>query len=140
LSDEIALTPDGERALAEAQRYCGRMHVAIMGPEHLLAGALLVLGQSGHPGVPAPEALEAALMASQGSGTEPLAANVMFGSAAREAINFTAGGVRGAGGTDITALAIAAGTIASGEVGPMFFGALGTTREALLSALSEGLG
>ena len=64
----------------------------------------------------------------------------MFGSGAREAINFIAGGVRRSGGTEITALAIATGTIGSGEVGPMFFGALGTTREALLSALGEGLG
>ena len=139
MSDEVQLTADGERALEEAQRYCGRMNVAIIGPEHLLAGALLVLGQAGLSNLPAPEALEAALMASQGSGTEPLAANMMFGSAAREAINFTAGGVRGAGGTNITAFAIAAGTIASGEVGPMFFGALGTTREALLAALTAGL-
>lgn len=140
MSDEVHLTADGERALEEAQRYCGRMNVAIVAPEQVLAGALLVLGQAGYANLPPREALDAALLASQGSGREPLAAKMMFGSGAREAINFVAGDVRRSGGTEIGALALAAGTIGSGEVGPMFFGALGTTREALLSALGGGLG
>ena len=138
MSDEVHLTADGERALEEAQRYCGRMNVAIIGPEQVLAGALFVLGQTGHNNLPGREVLDAALLASQGSGMEPLSAKMMFGSGAREAINFVAGGVRRSGSTEITALALAAGTIASGEVGPRFFGALGTTREALLAALSVG--
>lgn len=136
MSDEVTLSADGERALAEAQNLCFRMNVAIVAPEHLLAGALLVLGASGFEGVPSPEALEAALLSSQGSGSEPLDANVMFGSAAREAINYTAAGVRRAGYTQITAATLAAGAIASGEVGPMFFAALNTTREGLLATLS----
>ena len=136
MSEEITLSPDGERALTEAQDFCARMNVAIVAPEHLLAGALVVLGEGGFEGVPSPDALERALLAAQGSGSEPLTTNVMFGSAARQAINFTAGGVRRAGLAQITAASLAAGTIASGEVGPMFFDALATTREALMQALS----
>lgn len=139
---EIALTADGERALAEAQAYCQRTNVAIVAPEHLLAGALRVLGQAGVKGLPALESLDAAILASQGSSEDRLDANVMFGSAAREAINFTAAGVGRAGGTEINAALIAAGTIASGEVGPMFYAALGVTKEALLGRLAgkEGTG
>jgi hypothetical protein len=104
-----------------------------------LAGALLVLLDDGATArLPARDVLEGAVLAAQGMSAEPLDARVMFGSAAREAINFTAAGVRKAGLTDITALAIAAGTIASGEVGPMFFSSLGTTRDALLDLLRSG--
>jgi len=133
---EIGLTADGERALAEAQAYCQRTNVAIVAPEHLLAGALRVLGDGGADGLPATDELDAAVLASQGSSEDRLDANVMFGSAAREAINFTAAGVGRAGATEITAALIAAGTIASGEVGPMFYGALGLTKEELLRRLA----
>ena len=133
---EIGLTADGERALAEAQAYCQRTNVAIVAPEHLVAGALRVLGDGGAGGLPSPDELDAAVLASQGSSEDRLDANVMFGSAAREAINFTAAGVGRAGGTDISAALIAAGTIASGEVGPMFYGALGLTKEELLRRLA----
>ena len=124
---EVALTADGERALKEAENYCWRTNVAIVAPEHLLAGALLVLSTAGHPGTPAAEQLEAAVLASQGSGSEELSNSVM--------LNYVAAGVRQAGATDVTALAVAAGTIESGEVNPMFFSALKTTRAALLEAL-----
>ena len=133
---EIGLTADGERALAEAQAYCQRTNVAIVAPEHLLAGALRVLGDGGAGGLPSPAELDAAVLASQGSSEDRLDANVMFGSAAREAINFTAAGVGRAGGTDINAALIAAGTIASGEIGPMFYAALGLTKEELLGRLA----
>ena len=136
MSDEIRLSPDAEQALAAAQDYCYRMNVAIVAPEHLLAGALRVLEEGGHPGAPRSEVVEAALMSSQGASDEPLTANVMFGSAAREAINFVAAGVRRSGSTEITAGHIAAGTILSGEVGPMFYAALGLSRDGLLKALA----
>jgi hypothetical protein len=136
MSDEIKLSADGERALAEAQSFCARRDVAIVAPEHVLAGALMVLGAGGFDGVPGADALEAALLSAQGCGSEPLATNVMFGSAAREAISFTAAGVRSAGQTQITAATLAAGVIASGEVGPMFFAALNTTRDGLMATLA----
>jgi hypothetical protein len=124
--------------LKEAENYCWRTNVAIVAPEHLLAGALLVLATAGHPGVPSAEQLEAAVVASQGSGSEELNSNVMFGSGARMALNYVVAGVRQAGGTEVNALLMAAGTIDSGEVNPMFYSALGTTRAALLEALAAG--
>jgi hypothetical protein len=133
---EVALTADGERALKEAENYCWRTNVAIVAPEHLLAGALLVLTAAGYPGAPSAEQLDAAVLASQGSGSEELSTSVMFGSGARMALNHVAAGVRGSGGTQVTALAVAAGTIDSGEVNPMFFGTLGTTKRELLQALA----
>lgn len=133
---EIGLTADGQRALVEAQAYCERTNVAIVAPEHLLAGALRVLVEGGAARLPLPDQLAAAVLASQGSSDDRLDANVMFGSAAREAVNFTAAGVGRAGGTEISAALIAAGTIASGEVGPMFYAALGLTKEELLSRLA----
>lgn len=132
---EVALTADGERALKEAENFCWRTNVAIIGPEHVLAGALLVLSQANVEGVPDAGAIEAAVLASQGMADEDLTANVMFGSSARAAINFTAAGLRAAGRSDITALALAIGTTESGEVNPSFFDALGTTRPELLAAL-----
>jgi hypothetical protein len=132
---EVALTADGERALKEAENYCWRTNVAIVAPEHLLAGALLVLTSAAYPGAPTAEELEAAVLASQGSGSEELSNSVMFGSGARMALNFVAAGVRESGGTEVTALAVAEGTIGSGEVNPTFFGALGTTKRELLEAL-----
>ncbi|MBI2765969.1 MAG: hypothetical protein HYX53_08680 [Chloroflexi bacterium] len=132
---EVSLTEEGGRVLREAEQFCWRTNVAIVAPEHLLAGALLVLSQAGRPGLPPPETLEAALLDAQGSGDTELTSNVMFGSAAREAINGTALAVRQAGGTLIDARILAMGVIASGEVTPMFFGALGTTRQELMAAL-----
>jgi hypothetical protein len=134
---EVVLSADGEQTLREAQNLCARTNVAIVGPEHLLAGALLVLNASGAPGLPGNGTIEAAIIASQGQGTDPIAENVMFGSSAREAINGTAGAIREAGGTQITALRLAVGTIESDEVNPMFYSALGTTKAELLDALGE---
>jgi hypothetical protein len=138
MSEEVRLAADAEAALGAAQRMCYEMNVAIVAPEHVLAGALMVLGQSGHGGVPPLEAIEVAVMASQGAGDTALDSNVMFGSGAREAINFVALVVRRSGETNISAGHLAAGTILSGEVGPMFFSALGTTRDGLLEALASG--
>ena len=133
---EIRLSDDGNRALAEAQGFCRRANVAIVGAEHLLAGALLVLSESGTGGIPDRTALEAALMLAQGAGSDAFSEQVMFGSAAREAINSTAGAVRQGGGTVIGPRELALGTIESGNVSPMFFAAVGSGREALRAALS----
>ena len=132
---EIGLDDSGERALREAENVCWRSNVAIIAPEHLLGGALLVLVAAGELESPSAEQVATAVEAAQGTGSESLQSNVMFGSAARAALNFTAMAVRNGGGSIIDARAIAAGTIASGEVNPMFFASLGTTRAALLEAL-----
>ena len=133
---EIRLSDDGNRALAEAQSFCRRANVAIVSAEHLLAGALLVLSESGAEGIPDRTALEAALMLAQGAGSDAFSERVMFGSAAREAINSTAGTVRQGGGSIIGPRELALGTVDSGNVSPMFFTALGMARERLRTALS----
>ena len=137
---EVELTPDGERALAEAQNFCWRSNVAIVAPEHVLGGALLVLGNAGAPGLPTVDTIREALLAVQGVGETQLQSNVMFGSSAREAINFVARAVREAGGSDIGALELALGTIASDEVNPMFYASLGVPKTELVAALEGGAG
>jgi hypothetical protein len=134
---EVRLDESGARALREAQNFCFRADVAIVGAEHLLAGALLVLAEAGTAVVPGRQELEEALQLSQGAGSSALAEQVMFGSAAREAINDTAAAVRRAGGTIIGARELAIGAIVSGNVSPMFYASLATTREALRSALER---
>jgi len=86
--------------------------------------------------LPADEAVEAALLMAQGMSEDKLTQNVMFGSAARDAVNFTARLVREAGGGEINTLTLAYGLIESGELGPMFFSALGTTKAATVGALA----
>lgn len=132
---EVTLAPDGERTLREAQNLCYRTNVAIVAPEHLLAGALTVLSAAGIAGLPDVPAIESAMVMVQGQGSGQISESVMFGSAARDAINGVARAVREAGGMQITALILAAGTIASGEVNPMFYQALGTTKAELLGAI-----
>jgi len=139
MSDEVTLSEDAGRALQEAENFCWRANVGIVAPEHLLAGCLKVLNADGFPGLPTDEASESALLMAQGMSEEKLTQNVMFGSAARDAVNFTARLVREAGGGSIDTLTLAYGVIRSGELGPMFFSALGTTRSELLAAL-ESLG
>lgn len=135
---EIGLDETGMRALREAENFCWHANVAIIAPEHLLAGALLVLGNGGVDGLPAKERLEQGLAAVHGVGSDTLTDNVKWGSGARVALNAMAGAVRQAGGDTIDARLIAIGSIATDEVNPMFFGALGTTREGLLRVLEEG--
>jgi len=132
---EVKLTHDGERALAEAQNFCWRTNVGIVAPEHVLGGALLVLGAAGVEGVPSADTIREALLAVQGVGETQLQGNVMFGSAAREAINLVAQAVVQGGGTDIGALELALGTIASDEVNPMFYASLGVAKTELVAAL-----
>ena len=137
MAGEITLDQSGGRALQVAQEFCYRANVAIVGAEHLLAGALLVLSESGNGAVPDRAALESALMLAQGSGESGFTEQVMFGSAAREAINDTAGAVRLAGGSTIGARELALGAIDSGNVTPMFYASLATTPEALRAAIQD---
>lgn len=132
---EVGLDDSGERTLREAENACWGSNVAIVAAEHLLGGALLVMISGGELDSISDEQVRSAFEAVQGTGSEPLESNVMFGSGARAAINFTAGAVRSEGGTIIDARALAIGTIASGEVGPMFYASLGITKMDLLRAL-----
>ena len=131
----IRLAPDGERVLREAERMCFATNVAITAPEHLLAAALSILNADGATGLPAHDALEAGVLAIHGMSDEPISGQVMWGSAAREALNATARAVAEAGQTTIDARRLALGPMDSGEVNPMFYGAMGTTKDAIRSAL-----
>jgi len=136
MADQITLTEDAGRAFREAENFCWRTNTGIVAPEHLLAGCLRVLNAVGFPGLPADEQVEQALLMAQGMSEDALTQDVMFGSAARDALNFTARLVREAGGGEIDPLTLAYGVIQSGELGPMFFSALGTTKAELLAALA----
>lgn len=137
MTDEITISEDGARALREAENYCWRSNVAIVTPEHLLAGALLVLGAMGVAGIPDVSSLNEAVLAVHGSGSEPLHDTIRFGSAAREALNAMAEELQEAGGTVVDARVIASGVIESGEVNPMFYSALGERRDQLLAAVRQ---
>ncbi len=134
---EIGLDESGMRALREAGNFCWRANVAILAPEHLLAGALLVLGNGGVDGLPSKAQLEQGLTTIHGVGSDTLTDNVKWGSGARAALNAMAGAVTQAGGDTIDARLIAIGSIATDEVNPMFYGAIGTTREGLLRVLED---
>ena len=136
MPNEITLADSTSRAMQEAENFCWRANVGIVAPEHLLAGCLKVLNASGYPGLPTDEQLELALLKAQGMSEETLTQNVMFGSAARESINFIARLVGQAGGGEIDPLTLAYGIIQSGELTPMFLSALGTTKVAMLAALT----
>ena len=136
MAGEVTMGADGARALQEAETFCWRMNVAIVAPEHLLAGCLKVLNATGVTGLPTDDGIESALLLAQGMSDETLNQNVMFGSAARDAVNFTARLVREAGGGELDARTLAYGIIQSGELGPMLYSALGTTKAELLAALT----
>ena len=121
----MKFSADGERALAEGERLAVSLNVAIEGVEFLLAGALSVLREEGRAGLPEPHALEHAMRAVHGEGSTPLSDRVMPAPNLRQALNVTAGALRREGGLTIDALVIARGTIASGEVNPAFYEALG---------------
>ncbi|MFN8506448.1 MAG: hypothetical protein U0547_02630 [Dehalococcoidia bacterium] len=134
---DLQPAPDFERALREAENFCWAANIAIVTPEHLLAGALKVLAAAGTSGLPSLETLEAALLETHGASDDELGQPVMFGSAARAAINQTAAEARQGGVTVLSAAVLARGVIASGELMPTFYTALGTTRPALVAALAE---
>lgn len=132
---EVRLSADGERALAEGERMASSLNVAIEGVEFLLAGALSVLREEGRAGLPAPHVLENALREVHGEGSTPLSDRVMPAPNLRQALNMTAGALRREGGTTIDALVIARGMVASGEVNPAFYEALGVGSEELAGKL-----
>ncbi len=136
--EQLALTEDGARALQEAQNFCWRANIAIVAADHVLAGALLVLAANGVSNLPTKDELEQALQASQGLGEPGMANQVMFGSAARDAVSATAAAVREAGGNRIDARLLALGIIDSGEVHPMFYSALGRSKPELRELLEPG--
>ena len=111
------------------------LNVAIEGVEFLLAGALSVLREEGRAGLPPPHVLENALREVHGEGSTPLSDRVMPAPNLRQALNMTAGALRREGGTTIDALVIARGMIASGEVNPAFYEALGVGREEMAEKL-----
>jgi len=136
VAGELRLSANGERALREAEKACYAMNVAIQGAEHLLVGALLVLRSEGVEGIPEPDALERGLAMIHGSSDEQLTTNVMAGSGFRTALNETARATAARGETVVDAAVLVRGVIESGEVNPMFYGASGTSKDALLALVS----
>jgi hypothetical protein len=134
---EIRLGDDGQRVLREAERICYQTNVAITAPEHLLAAALAILARQERPGLPTDTQLQEAVLAVHGRSDEELGSQVMWGSAAREALNLTARAVAEAGETTIDARRLALGLIASGEINPMFYMTAGSSKAALLEALKD---
>ncbi|HQW51884.1 MAG TPA: hypothetical protein PL082_07500 [Tepidiformaceae bacterium] len=135
MSEQISLTADAERAVREAENLCWRTNVAIIAPEHLLAGCLRVLGAVGVPGIPGVEAIEQAVVLSQGSGETVLKQDVRFGSAARDALAYAGRLALDAGRDEIDTFVLTVGLLYSGEVGPSFFAALGIQKDALMELL-----
>jgi hypothetical protein len=127
--DEITFTSVGERVLREAENFCWHASLPIVTAEHVLAAALLVNN------IVPKATLEAALALVLGEGEPSRSLSVKFGSSGREALSTTMLAVRSAGGDGIGAADLARGAIASGEVRPAFYGALGRSREELLGAL-----
>lgn len=133
---ELRLTGGAELALGRAQELCEATNTGIVAPEHLLAGALIVLAQEdAMPGIPDLEAVVGALVATLSVGEEPLEGAPMFGSSAREALSVCVRTVQQRGSDELAALDLAFGTIASGEVNPMFYDALQMSKQDLISIL-----
>jgi hypothetical protein len=118
------------------QDFCRRSSTAIVSAEHLAAGALAVVSES-LPGIPTLPDLEQALLMAQSEGDAPLTQQVMWGSSARDAMTATAALVRRAGGGAIDARTLAYVTIASDELRPMFFDAIGIPKSTLLALLAR---
>jgi hypothetical protein len=135
MARQVELSEDGRRALRESENYCWRSNVAIVAPEHLLAGALLVLAGAGTPDLPSGGALQRAVAESVGLGDSMLADNVMFGPGARAVVEAAIRGAAEAAAATVDARALARAAIASGEVKPAFFMALGVSKDELLRVL-----
>lgn len=136
MGEPLSLSPDGERALREAENFCWRANIAILASEHMLAGALLVLGRAGRAGLPDEAALGAGLASIYGTGSEPLSDKVTWGSNARDALNQALGALVQSGTSFVDARAIALGIIASGEVNPGFYIAAGSSKDAIVASLA----
>ena len=137
MAAELTMSEDGARAMQEAENLCWRANVAILSAEHLLAGTFIELAKQDVSGLPDVAAVEAALLTLHGTGHEKLTQNVMWGSAAREALNAAALRLRQRGGTVLDSREIALGILESGEVNPMFYAAANATRDAWRKALTD---
>jgi len=102
----------------------------------VVAAALIILSETGVTGLPSAEALIEAAVAVHGLSDEPLANDVMWGSAARDALSATVRDATATGATTIDPRAFAVGVLDSGHVHPGFLAGAGTTREAVRSALA----
>ncbi len=135
MAEQVRLTRDGQRALREAENLCWRTNVAIEAPEHLLAGALLALGDSGTTGLPDRARIEEALLLVCGAGSEPLHDRIVPSPTARAALDHAVRRVLEAGSSELGAREIARGVIESGEVNPLFYSGLGIDRRTLLERI-----
>ncbi|MCE7926984.1 MAG: hypothetical protein DYG91_00570 [Chloroflexi bacterium CFX7] len=138
MEQRVSLTPDARQAIEAGVQLCHRARLAIFTPEHLLAGALAVLGEGGAPGLPSPGTIEATLEMVHGTSDDPPADEVSFSPGARTVLDSLAVVLTRVGRDSLGARDLALGTIVSGEVTPMFFSALDTTKERLLAALAGG--
>ena len=134
---ELRLTQDGDLAFARAQELCVATNLGIVTPEHLLTGALIVLAEEqGVPGLPPIEAMARARHLDAG-GRRDATRQIRRGSVPPRAKRWNAAppACARAEGPRLARSEIALGTIASGEVNPMFYGGLGLTKQELIDAL-----
>ena len=131
----VGLDDDARLALFAGERFCRDANVAILVPEHLLAGALLVLHHRGVAGLPGAGELESALALVVGTGADVPADEVSLGPAVQAVLASVAGAAAEAGRDTLSARDLAVAVILAGEAVPMFYGAMGTTRDGLLAAL-----
>lgn len=111
------------------------MNVAIETPEHLLAGALLVLGDAAIVGLPDRAKIEEALLLVHGAGEGVLREQVMPSPGARAALNHAIRALRETGERAFGAKELALGVIDSGKVNPLFFDSLAVSWEALAAVI-----
>lgn len=130
------MTDDAQRALRLAENLCHRANLAIGTPEHLLAAALAVVANDGEHELPPAERLIAATLTVHAASDTPPRNQFMWGSAARAALSATARTLADAPDGRMTARVLALGILASGEINPGFYEAVGVTR----AEIEEGLG
>jgi len=132
----VSLSPEAERIFQVADTLCYRLGLAIVTPEHVLAAALIILSETGVTGLPSAEALIEATVTVHGSSDEPLANDVMWGSAARDALSATVRDAAASGTAIIDPRAFVLGVLNSGHANPGFLAAAGTTGEGIRAALN----
>ena len=135
----VTLTGDAQLALAEGATLCRQANLAIFTPEHLLAGALLSLRSTGVEGLPEPAAVVSALDMIHGSGEDVPPDDVSLGPGARDLLDAVAMAAIEAGRDSIGARDLAVAVVRSGDATPMFFTAMGMSRDSLLAALTRTL-
>lgn len=133
---DVRLGADAERVFPMVEELCGRLGIAIVGPEQVLAAVLMTLAEHGTAGLPAAGALLDAAVAIHGSSEQPPGNSVLWGSAARDALSATVRAATDAGATVIDGRRFALGIVESGQLHPGFLELAGTTAEALRAALT----